>query len=679
MKAAVLCLFVSTVAMNAATGALPAGVDAKDPLLQLGCLDVTKAPYGADPAGAKDCTHAIQRAVNDARDHGLVCFFPEGTYLLSDTLSCEQRVSKLDQPKHVDGGTEHYWPVSRPMVLLGSTKGKRPVLKLSGKAQGFDDPTQPKNLVWIWAQTWFDAPGKEEPVWGKEQPNISFNHIFRGIDIDIRGHAGAVGIRHSGSQGSTLQDVTVYADGAYAGLSNCCGQGGGTHNVEVIGGQYGIVIEPDSRFPLLNACVFRGQTKAALRYARGGSQVPTLLVGCRLEPVGDAAVDLTTERSYAGVSMVDCVVAVPPGGVVVKTKKPENIFLENTFVRGAESIHSGGSKMVSPGPWTRVDRFSSHTKGATNLLNGTLSTNEIAQVTSMATEPDYGTMRSKHYTQGPSFEDPDVANVRDFGAKGDGATDDTAAFVKAIAAHDKVFVPKGDYRLAGTLRLRPNTHLFGLSRSFTSLGGRAGRFAGGEPGPSPEADSFTIEMVDDVNAAPGLSFLSIQGRVQWRSGRGTWMLTRAAFHISGKGGGRFYGVMAMGRPLILSGIRQPTAFYALNVERVTVNPQSEIKDCSHIRAYYFKVEAGTIQRPNAGDGNTPGRISDSQDIRVYCMYGNVRQLGNRPMLEVVNSRDVLVAQLKAFSPGGFPHLVETSGEAQSKIPSSTICSLFVRD
>jgi hypothetical protein len=46
---------------------------------------------------------------------------------------------------------------------------------------------------------------------------------------------------------------------------------------------------------------------------------------------------------------------------------------------------------------------------------------------------------------------------------------------------------------------------------------------------------------------------------------------------------------------------------------------------------------------------------------------------------VVNSRDVLVAQLKAFSPGGFPHLVETSGEAQSKIPSSTICSLFVRD
>ena len=78
----------------------------------------------------------------------------------------------------------------------------------------------PKHAVWIWAQTWFDAPGKEEPVWGKEQANISFNHFFRGIDIDIRGHAGAIGIRHSGSQGSTMQNVTVYADGAVRQLGD---------------------------------------------------------------------------------------------------------------------------------------------------------------------------------------------------------------------------------------------------------------------------------------------------------------------------------------------------------------------------------------------------------------------------------------------------------------------------
>jgi len=474
---------------------LPPEFDRNDRLLQLGLLDVTEAPYSADPTGEADSTDAIQRAVNDARDHGLVCFFPEGTFLVCDTISCEQQVSKLDRPRHVDGGTQHYWPVYRPIVLMGSTKGKRPVLKLTDDAQGFDDPARPKNVIRIWAQTWFDAPGKEEPVWGKEQANISFNHIFRGIDIDIRGHAGAMGIRHSGSQGSTMQDVTIYADGAYAGLNCCPGQGGGTHHVEVIGGQYGIVVEPDSRFPLLNACVFRGQTKAAIRYARGGSQVPTLLVGCRLEPLG------------------------------------------------------GG-------------------------------------------------------------------------------------------------------------RYRPTR---------------------GEPGRSPELDAFTLETVDDFDAAPGLSFLTLRGRVEWRSGRGTWMLTRAAFRISGHGGGRFYGVMAMGRPLILSGIRQPTSFYALNVERVTVNPQSEITDSSHIRAYYFKVEAGTIQRPNAGDGNTPCRISDSTDVRIYCMYGNVRKLGDRPMLEVVDSDRILVSHLKAFQPGSFPHVTETTGSERNVIPSSKTCTLLVRE
>jgi hypothetical protein len=185
--------------------------------------------------------------------------------------------------------------------------------------------------------------------------------------------------------------------------------------------------------------------------------------------------------------------------------------------------------------------------------------------------------------------------------------------------------------------------------------------------------------VDDAQAAPGLFFLTVQGRVQWRSGRGVWMLSRAAFDISGNGGGRFYGVMSMGRPLVLNGIRQPTAWYALNVERVTENPQSEIKDCRHVRVYYFKVEAGTIQRPGAGDGNTPGRISDSQDVRVYCMYGNVRQLDDRPMLEVVNSNPVVVSQVKAFFPGDFPHLVERRGEERFVVPSSKPCALFVRD
>ncbi|MGE0758170.1 MAG: hypothetical protein AB7O38_14170, partial [Pirellulaceae bacterium] len=69
---------------------------------------------------------------------------------------------------------------------------------------------------------------------------------------------------------------------------------------------------------------------------------------------------------------------------------------------------------------------------------------------------------------------------------------------------------------------------------------------------------------------------------------------------------------------------------------------------------------------------------DSRDVRIYCMYGNVRQLGERPMLEVVNSDQILVTQLKAFAPSRFPHLIETRGADQSVVPSTAACALFLR-
>jgi hypothetical protein len=130
---------------------------------------------------------------------------------------------------------------------------------------------------------------------------------------------------------------------------------------------------------------------------------------------------------------------------------------------------------------------------------------------------------------------------------------------------------------------------------------------------------------------------------------------------------------------VLEGIRQPITFYALNVERVTTNPQSEFRDCQDVRVYYFKVESGSIQRPNAGDANTPCRITDSQDIRIYCMYGNVMKLVDRPMLEVVDATDVRVSQLKAFRPGDFPHVRESFRGETHVIPSSKTCALFLRD
>ena len=48
-------------------------------LASLGFLDVTKAPYQADPSGKTDATAAIQQAINDARDgNSSACCRPDG-------------------------------------------------------------------------------------------------------------------------------------------------------------------------------------------------------------------------------------------------------------------------------------------------------------------------------------------------------------------------------------------------------------------------------------------------------------------------------------------------------------------------------------------------------------------------------------------------------------------------
>ncbi|MCE5217500.1 hypothetical protein LLH03_10800, partial [bacterium] len=66
-------------------GPLPDTLDLRVPteledqrLAALGYLDVTKGPFRADPTGRQDCTATLQAAINFARDHQLVCFFPTG-------------------------------------------------------------------------------------------------------------------------------------------------------------------------------------------------------------------------------------------------------------------------------------------------------------------------------------------------------------------------------------------------------------------------------------------------------------------------------------------------------------------------------------------------------------------------------------------------------------------------
>jgi hypothetical protein len=419
---------------------------------------------------------------------------------------------------------------------------------------------------------------------------------------------------------------------------------------------------------MLCACVFTGQTKAPVSHS--SQSPPMVLVGCRIETGAPAAIDLTGNKALTGVSLVDCVIRMTRPGPVFATAGRENLLLDHCFVRGAAAVVSEGSKIPEPGGWTAIDRYAYSAANSVTHINGKLSAERESVRWRPGAAPDYAALRAKHWSRTPSWEDKDAVSVKSFGARGDGESDDTRAFQEAIAKHAKVFVPRGSYRLTAPLRLRAGTELFGLQRSISVL-----RFAG-------ESEAPAITMPNDAAATVSVTFLSVGGLVEWTAGRGLLLMAPARLRVTGNGGGRFCGVTGIRQGFQVDGTRQPAAFYALNVERIRTNPQSEIRNARQVRIYYLKVEAtptGYGVGVAENTGNTPLAIVDSNDVRLYCVNGNVVTAEKRPMVDLVNSRQVLVSHAKSFKTGDFPQLRETFQGEVITVPSDRASALLIRE
>ena len=102
---------------------------------------------------------------------------------------------------------------------------------------------------------------------------------------------------------------------------------------------------------------------------------------------------------------------------------------------------------------------------------------------------------------------PVVANVKDFGAVGDGKTDDTAAFESAIAATSagSIFIPRGRYRISRPITLQKSgVVLKGEDRNETILlaghvPGNCSRPNQGPPNCAPYSGAAILQIVGKLN------------------------------------------------------------------------------------------------------------------------------------------------------------------------------------
>ena len=566
-------------------------------LAAMGIVDATAAPFSADPTGGTDSTAAIRRAVDFARDHQMVLFFPAGTYRISDTIECRQKLT-------VRGNGRLVGAPLFPCALVGSARpGKRSVFHLAPNSRGFGDPTRRKIVVHIVNCNYggdkrdFDR-GPLVP-----QANISFNQIFADIDIVIgEGNGGAVGIRMQAAEGSSIQNVAIDATHGHTGMLGAAGSGGSHHNLTVRGGRIGIDTRgypPEFRedgtgtqpTPTMAHVTLLGQTEAALVNRSRG---PLIAVGWEIDFPGPGPA-IRTERDWpgapgnGGLALVDSVVrlAGQGGGALIAAEK--SFYLRNVHLHGAETVAEG-----VPGHrqgWLHVEElaypiqprpFKGFDLSESVYLDGKRQTTPYARLTRDVPPPDGFRRRHIWNDSFPSWQTPGVANVKDarYGAVGDSMADDTAALQRAIDENEVVFLPKGYYRVTDTLRLRPRTKLIGVAHHLSTILARPpyGALAAGSP-PRPLVETADTAEADTVLAFVGIllaaeadtATIAAHGgklpfyALHWRCGgtsvvrspqiargrlhgfpnrpipgQGSFAYGHPAVRISGHGGGRWY-------------------------------------------------------------------------------------------------------------------------------------------
>ncbi len=646
-------------------------------LALLGVVDVTATPFYADPSGAKDSTQALQEAINFARNCQMVCFFPSGTYRVSDTLSCIQDYY-LRSHGIISTGRRF------PCVLMGSRQGTRPRIVLAPQSPGFNKPASPKYVVHFWARS-VETGDPQTP-----QPNISFDQMFVNIDITIGpGNAGAVAIRHRAAQGSSIQDCTIDATYGLTGVEGGAGSGGGHHHITVIGGKYGLDLRETQPASTISGITLVHQEEAAILYS--GRQALSA-VGIKIVSESSGPLIRAANSRWAVHNGQICLV---DSEIVFDKKNPKTdnivivsdraVYLRNVYVKQADYIlkkSQGAAIKGNPNGWQHIreiaavqnpPRWKNLPYKAPVYLNGIRQTNDWIDVENNLAPPS--ALQSQHIwpKDFPAWQAQNAVSVKQapYLARGDGKTDDTRAIQRALDENEIVYLPKGYYRVSQTIKLHSESRLVGTApfHSLLLVRESKGDFADATH-PQP-----VVQTVDDAQANTILAFCGIYVAqevggayaLNWRAGsksivRSVDFIRRQMYGhskhpqgiplyeydhpfvaIRGNGGGRWYNfyqesprhVTKDYRHLLIEDTRQPLRFYQCNAENSHSRANIEIRQASDVTMFGVK-----------GEGNMPILwVHDSDFIRVFGYGGNAAAYEETALFVFERTPNFLLAQM----------------------------------
>jgi len=628
---------------------------------------------------------------------------------------------------------------------------RRPVLWLYGERELLDGSNS------------FQANAEAGPDKGPQhnQPNVSFNQVIRGINFDLTspGTSEAIAIRNNGSQGSSISDVKVelgYNNNAsFSAFDNPPGQGGGLLNVEVIGGKYAVTTNPDVRFPVIVGAKFHHQSIAAIQF---DAETNLVMTGFDIISItGGNAVEISNRNAqspgFNNINLVDgriMLMGVGENFLGETIDKPainnptnKSISLHNVFIRGLNSnaqnfeVLSNLPDVIATFPqFLSAQEYINGGSGqfvqgepnnARLLENGTLMTSNWTHGSIASSPgPNASALIENHVSSDanfPSFDGEGIfsaLNTRDSNGNNfittslDAAGNpfiDTSNLSKAtrftnelqamLNVKGKVFLPAGDHRITGPIRLNKDNVLIGSGKQSTSLVAIADeqnqrwergapiidtadmtvdeanssktvlahialRSAGGTGSDAQRRNSFIDWKAGENSIVRDISIATEDfqgshgagGNTNTDTGSNDDVSNQAAVLISETGGGRWYGFHGEWTRLRfntdqddyhaieVSNTSNPLSFYALNVERVRSEPQISLENANNVSFYSLKAEANVFNGSNI-EQNDIIHINDSDNVRLVSLIGNYSPNSGSSALRVSNSSNIKALNIRS--------------------------------
>lgn len=438
--------------------------------------------------GSVDVSDALQSAVNKIQEtvrYGIV-FIPEGRYRISKTI--------------------YLWKGVR---LIGYGK-ERPHFVLEKNTPGFQE--EKKYLFH------FVSDRSRRGNFIQDANAGTFYTGIKNINISIaEGNPSAIAVRFHAAQHCFLSHIDFRLNKGNIGVEDICNE---IEYCRFFGGDYGIKTgktAPGWQALVLD-CYYEQQAKAAVKTEEAG----LMLIRNHIKQT-QTAVEIPenrTEELWISDSRFENL-SQPAIIIGNENNSRTQINVENVVcikVPEFALFRMSGKRVVVPGAIYQVKNF---THG--------LHCNDSDVKPEIKTTQDIVALKNV-----PSPVESDVPllppnstwmNLKSLGAKGDGMTDDTEAFEKAIAFHQTIYLPSGHYRVTRPVILKENTNLVGLHPSVTQIILRDSTLAYqgvGKPLPLLEAPKGGVNIVSGI----GLNTGGVNPRAvgaKWMAGRKSMM------------------------------------------------------------------------------------------------------------------------------------------------------------